>query len=267
MNDDEAMDKVIRSALPTGKRISVHAEDDSMISGGEERNNRDHLRNRPVSAEHNAIRRLAKYKNTGINICHITDPVSAERASSLGFTTEVTMHHLFFSDSVSDSAEFKVNPPLRDTGTRDELFKAFREGKITMFGTDHAPHTADEKRAYYDDAPSGIPGVETYIPIMMNHVKKGNIDIGRIARMASAAPADAFGLNKGYIEKGRDADLMIFDMKRSTEIRSKKLHGKAGYTPYEGWDAIFPDMVMLRGVVQVKGGELCGEMIGRDISE
>ena len=265
MNDDTDIHSVMRKAA--GKRVSVHAEDDNLIMNSEEKNNRDHLRNRPVSAEHSAIRRLSAYKGMKMNICHITDAASAELAASLGFTTEVTMHHLFFSDLTSESAEFKVNPPLRDTGTRDRLFKAFKEGKITMLGTDHAPHTLDEKRRPYDEAPPGIPGVETYIPIMMNMVKKGNMDLAQLVRMTSAAPAEAFGIEKGCIEKGRDADLMIFDMKSSRKIKAKDLHGKAGYTPYEGWDAIFPDMVMVRGEIQLKNGELCGEMIGRDINE
>ena len=267
MNDDLEIQKMMASAWATGKTISVHAEDDSYIGGAEERNNRDHLRNRPVRAEHSAINRLSRYKGMKINICHITDAGSAMLASSFGFTTEVTMHHLFLADSISDNAEFKVNPPLRDSRTRDGLFKAFLEQKITMFGTDHAPHTTDEKHRTYNDAPSGIPGVETYVPIMMDMVKKGRMDIGQLVKMASAAPAEVFGINKGEIEKGRDADLAVFDMRNSRKIKAKDLHSKCGYTAYEGWDAIFPDTVFIRGEMQLKGGELCGEPIGADIYE
>jgi dihydroorotase len=238
-----------------------------MISEKEEKNNRDHLRNRPVSAEHNAIRRLSAFKGMKINICHITDAASVEMASSLGFTTEVTTHHLLFADSVSESAEFKVNPPLRDTVTRDSLVKAFREDKITMFGTDHAPHALEEKRMPYDDAPNGIPGVETNVPIMMNFVKKGDMKLSQLVRMASAAPAGAFGLNKGRIEKGYDADLMIFDTRIPRIIKAKDMHSKCGHTPYEGREAIFPSMVIVKGEIQIRDGELCGEMSGRDIFE
>jgi len=202
-----------------------------------------------------------------VNICHITDAASADLANSLGFTTEVTTHHLFLTDSMSQTAEFKVNPPLRDTASRDRLFAAFREDKITMFGTDHAPHAPDEKQRPYDEAPAGIPGAETYVPIMMDLVKKGRMNISQLVRMASAAPADAFGINKGRIEKGYDADLMVFDTRISKTIRAKDLHSKCGYTPYEGWDAIFPEMVFVRGEIQIKDGELCGEPIGADIYE
>lgn len=267
MNDDREIYKAMRSVAPTGKRVSVHAEDDSLIAKSEEKNNRDHLRNRPVSAEHTAVNRLSAYKGMRVNICHVTDATSAALASSFGFTTEVTMHHLFFADSVSDSALYKVNPPLRDVSTRDALFKAFMNGKITMFGSDHAPHTADEKSRTYNDAPSGIPGTGTYMPIMMDMVKKGKIPIDRLVRMSAAAPADAFGINKGVIEKGRDADLAVYDMRLSKKIRAKDLHSRSAYTPYEGWDAIFPDMVFVRGELQLKDGEPCGDRIGKDIYE
>jgi dihydroorotase len=267
MNDDNEMYKAMYSALQTGKRVSVHAEDNSMISRNEEKNNRDHLRNRPVQAEHSAINKLAGYKGMKVNICHITDASSAALASSYGFTTEVTTHHLFFADSISESAEFKVNPPLRDPNTKEKLFKAFIDGKITMFGTDHAPHTVDEKHTAYDYAPSGIPGVETCVPIMMEMVRKGIITMQQLVRMSSSAPAEAFGINKGIIEKGRDADLAIYDMRTRRTIKIKDMHSKAGYTPYEGWDAVFPDMVIIRGETQLKDGELCGDTIGADINE
>jgi len=265
MSDENAIYKAMTAAGKTGKRISVHAEDNSMIGYGEEKNNRDHLRNRPVSAEHSAIHKLARYKGMPINICHITDAGSAVLASSFGFMTEVTTHHLFFDDGVSEGAEFKVNPPLRDYKTKEKLYKAFAENKITMFGSDHAPHTIDEKHREYNDAPSGIPGVETYVPIMMDLVKKGKVQLSNFVKMAATAPADAFNINKGKIEKGRDADLMIFDMRNSKKIKEKGLHSKACYTVYEGWDAIFPDMVIIRGEIQLKDGELCGDAIGRDI--
>jgi len=267
MDNDHEIYRIMSSVAKTGKRVSVHAEDESMLRRNEEKNNRDHLRNRPVSAEHSAINRLSGFKGMKINICHITDAASASLAMSYGFTTEVTTHHLFFSDSISESGEFKVNPPLRDTNTRDNLYKAFLEGKITMFGTDHAPHAVDEKHRTYDDVPSGIPGVETYVPIMMDMVKKGKLSIQQFVRMSSAAPAEAFGINKGVIEKGRDADLMIFDMRLAGKIKTREMRSKCGYTLYEGWDAVFPDTVIIRGETQLKKGEICGGATGRDIFE
>ncbi|MCL2608136.1 MAG: dihydroorotase [Methanomassiliicoccaceae archaeon] len=267
VDGDHDIHNAMRSAASAGKTVSVHAEDESMIRKDEEKNNRDHLRNRPASAEYNAINRLSAYKGMKINICHITDASSVALAASLGFTMEVTTHHMFLHDLMSDSAELKVNPPLRDKNTQEGLFKAFMEGKITMLGTDHAPHTIDEKRRTYDEAPSGIPGVETYMPMMMHMVKKGEMSINHLVKMSSSAPAEIFGMNKGSIEIGKDADLVIYDMRKIKKIRTKDLHSKAAYTPYEGRDAIFPDTVIVRGEIQLKDGELCGDMIGADMYE
>ena len=265
MNDDEDIYRVMCDVARTGKVTSVHAEDDSMIIRGREENNWDHLKDRPLEAEHNAIRRLGRYKGMKINICHVTDAQSLELAASYGFTTEVTPHHLFFCAEDYTDAFTKVNPPLRNRAVRDSLFKAFMEGKATMFGTDHAPHTIIEKSQDYDSAPGGIPGVETNIPMFMAMVKQNMFPIGQLVKMGAEMPAATFSVPKGKIAVGYDADLVAFDMRNMTKINPDKLHSKASYSPYEGRDAVFPDTVIIRGEVQVTDGEFCGSNIGRDI--
>jgi len=264
LNDDEEIRSIMQSIKTTGKRVSVHAEDDSMILKEVERSCRDHLRNRPAEAEYNAVRRLAQFKGMKINTCHNTTAEGVKMASELGFTTEVTLHHLFFDPDKNSGAEYKVNPPLRETAAREMLMKAFLENKITMFGTDHAPHTVSEKAQEFDSAPSGIPGVETSMPVVMDMVRKNTIPLAQAIRMGSEAPAQAFGLNKGSISIGKDADLSIFDMRNVTKIDAKRLHSKAGYSPYDGFDAVFPEMVIVRGDIQIKDGEFCGDKIGED---
>jgi dihydroorotase len=266
LNDDEELVPAVADALATGKRVSVHAEDDSMILKESERCTRDHLRNRPAEAEHNAIRRLARnFKGRNINICHITTPEGLDLARAAGFTTEVTMHHMMFEvDRYSDQF-YKVNPPIRDISTRDALYKRFLAGDITMFGTDHAPHTISEKSQEFDSAPGGMPGVETTMPMVMNMVRKGTIPLSQAVRMGANAPGKAFSLPKGDIEVGMDADLAIFDMRKVSTIDVKSLHSKCGHTQYGGREAIFPDTVFIRGEIQVEGGEFCGERRGVDI--
>jgi dihydroorotase len=267
MNDDPDIARAMADVARTGKRVSVHAEDDSMIIRGDERDNWDHLRDRPVTAEHNAVRRLGRFKGMKVNICHVTDADTLAAAASYGFTTEVTAHHLFFNAADSHGAEFKVNPPLRDIATRDRLFKAFMADKATMFGSDHAPHTMTEKSGDYASAPGGIPGVETTMPIFAELVKRGSFPLERLVRMGAEAPATAFSLNKGKIVVGYDADFAIFDMHDEKEIKVDDLHSRAGHTPYEGWTAIFPSDVMLRGQFQIRNGEYCGERMGRDVCD
>jgi dihydroorotase len=265
LNNDEEIGSVLRDIFETGRTVSVHAEDNDMILREPERNCRDHLRNRPVEAETNALKRLSCFKGKKINICHNTNAVSVGMAKNLGFTTEVTLHHLFFEPDRFPTSEYKVNPPIRSADVRDELYKAFINGKISMFGSDHAPHTLSEKSLDFDSAPSGIPGVETTIPIVMNMVRNGTIPLSQAVSMGSEVPASSFGLGKGKIQAGCDADLSVFDLRNFTNIDVRKLHSRAGHSPYGGWEAVFPEMVMVRGEVQTDGGEFCGDRIGEDM--
>jgi len=265
LNNDEEIRSAFHDILVTGKRISIHAEDDSMILKEPERNCRDHLRNRPVEAEINALKRLSRFKGMRLNICHNTNAESIALADELGFTTEVALHHLFFEPDKFSSSEYKVNPPIRNAAERDRLYRSFIEGKITMFGSDHAPHTLSDKSKDFDSAPSGIPGVETTIPIVMNMVRKNTIPLAQAVSMGSEMPAASFGMRKGKIEEGYDADLSVFDVRKFTNINVRELHSKAGHSPYDGWEAVFPDMVMVRGEVQIDGGEFCGDKIGKDV--
>lgn len=266
LNDDEELVPAVTNALSTGKRVSVHAEDDSLIGKDVERCTRDHLRNRPAKAEWNAISRLAShFRGQRINICHITTSEGLDIARSVGFTTEVTLHHMMFDVDRCPGAEYKVNPPIRDVDCRDSLFKRFTSGDIGMIGTDHAPHTVDEKAQEFDAAPGGIPGVETTMPIIMNMVRKDIIPLGLAVSMGARNPCDAFGIRKGRIAEGYDADFAIFDMRQSSAIDVRSLHSRCGHSPYGGMEAVFPDTVIIRGEVQVQDGEFCGERKGVDI--
>jgi dihydroorotase len=184
-------------------------------------------------------------------------------ARAAGFTAEVTAHHLLFN-SEAEGAEYKVNPPLRNEDIREALFAAFREGKISMIGSDHAPHTEEEK-AEYSAAPSGISGVETTVPMMMNLFRKGMIPLEMLVNMGSRTPAQTFGIRKGKIEKGYDADLSVFDLRNVKTIDADRLHSKNPSTVYNGMEAIFPETVILRGNIQIDGGEFCGEEQGEDV--
>lgn len=266
LNDDGELVPAVTNALSTGKRVSVHAEDDSLITRETENCTRDHLRNRPAKAEWNAISRLAShFKGQRINICHLTTSEGLDLAKAAGFTTEVTLHHMMFDVDRCPGAEYKVNPPIRDVNARDALFKRFTAGDIGMIGTDHAPHTVEDKAQEFDAAPGGIPGVETTMPIIMNMVRKDIIPLKLAVDMGARNPGEAFGLRKGRIAPGYDADFAIFDMRESRRIDVPSLHSKCGHSPYGGMEAVFPDTVIIRGEVQVQDGEFCGERKGVDI--
>ncbi len=266
-NDDKSIHRMLRKAEALNVPVSVHAEDDSMIFHEEAESLKHHLRNRPADAEFNAVRRLIALGAKGVNICHVTRAEVLDMAIEAGMSSEVAAHHMLLDIESPLGARGKVNPPLRQPLAKEALYHAVAHGKATMMGSDHAPHTADEKAEDFDICPSGVPGVETMFPLMMAAVKRNDIPLATLVRMACEEPARRFNVPKGRIEEGMVADLAIYDPRVISIIEGSRLYSKCGWTPYEGMEAIFPQTVIMHGEIQLKGGEPCGETIGRDIKD
>lgn len=267
MEDEEEIEQLMQEASRTGKTVSVHAETDALLAHGvQEDCCMDHLRNRPAAAEDAALRLLSRYAATNrVNICHCTRPEQVREAKRLGFSTEVTMHHLLFDAERCTSALYKVNPPIREPAARKALYGCFLDGEPDMIGTDHAPHTVDEKEREFDAAPGGIIGVETTVPMLMRWATAGTITINQVVSMCAEKPSEVFGLGKGRIAVGAPADLAVFDLRSTSIIQQSRLHAKAARSPYVGMEAVFPGTVLVRGEIQVEDGEPCGEPLGRDL--
>ncbi|NYT14761.1 MAG: amidohydrolase family protein [Methanomassiliicoccales archaeon] len=266
VTEDDDIKKVLESIKESGSVLSVHAEDQAWLRNEPTWDLEGHASNRPYQAETAAIERLSSFSQyEKINICHISSKQGLELLSNLPFTKEVTPHHLLLSSKKDLGAMGKANPPLRSEANRKELFEAFKEGSFDILASDHAPHTFAEKEDEFDYAPSGIPGVETSLPLMLLLVKKGIIDLPMLVRMASYRPALLFNLNKGYIDVGMDADLMVVDPRIVSTIKGDRLHSRCGWTPYEGWESIFPYSVMVRGRMVVDEGVFMGERVGRNV--
>jgi dihydroorotase len=264
VTEDRDLIKIGQAVKRSGKVLSVHAENDALIGREPEGDLQDHLRNRPYQAEVAAIGRLAAL-GCRTNVCHISSSEGLKTTTGTGFTTEVTAHHMLLDRGDEHGAFAKVNPPLRTTEDRAALLQAFTAGRIDMLGSDHAPHTIEEKSQEFDVAPSGMPGVETQVPIMLALVKRGMVPLEVLVKAMAERPAEVFGLNKGRIEEGRDADLIIVDSRAMSSVKVNKLHSKCGWTLYEGHDAIFPHATMVRGRVVVEDGSVAGEREGRDV--
>ncbi|MFQ5920293.1 MAG: amidohydrolase family protein, partial [Thermoplasmata archaeon] len=137
-------------------------------------------------------------------------------------------------------------------------------GQVHVLATDHAPHTLEEKEEMFDKAPPGAPNVETVYPLMFALVRRGDLPLEVLVRALSHRPAALFGLpRKGSLEVGMDADIAVFDPRERTRIRARDLHSKAGWTPFEGWEAIFPTATFLRGTLVAEGRELAEDRRGR----
>ncbi|GGK55634.1 dihydroorotase [Haloarcula sebkhae] len=255
----------LEAATDNDVPVTVHAEDaDYFNDDAKARDDADAWSAfRTAKAEAKAVERacaVAKEHDATIHIAHTSTPEGVDIASEAGMTTEVTPHHLLLSRrDLSELGTFgRMNPPLRREKRRQKLYERVVDGTVDMIATDHAPHTREEKDASIWDAPSGVPGVETVLPLLLAEARDpdSGLTYERVRDLTARNPADVFGLpQKGAIEAGKDADLVLVDTTETSEISGETLHSKRGWTPFEGRDAVFPEWTMVRGVVVYERGD------------
>lgn len=254
---------IVSRAASSGLPVSVHAEDPLLIdrsSGGDSLEAHD--RARPASAEASAIRWLSEHFDTRpMNIAHVSSAEGLEAATGAGFsgTLETSAHHALLNTGVTGLAKpamAKTNPPLRSKDDQEAVFNALRSGTIQIVASDHAPHTMAEKSVDFADAPAGVPGVETTLPLLMARVFYKQIELARVVDACCRAPAVRFGLPKGQIAVGYDADFAVFDPRDVKRVRADTLHSKCGWTPFEGLFAVMPAAVFIRGDEIMAEGEV-----------
>jgi len=257
------LEMLLNSDPLAGKVVTVHAEDPRMFSKDicEDLHRHNLIRN--MKAEFMALRRiLAVDAPVKLNMAHLTTLESVDQARAKRASFEITPHHVLLHDASKIEAMGKVNPPLRKKPIADRLFDVLKAGRA-IIASDHAPHTLEEKSVEFENAPSGLPGVETRVPLMLALAKKGILRYIHVQDMCCTLPAELFGLKKGKIEQGYDADLAFYDVDNMVKVEPEMLHSKCAWTPFEGMDAIFPKGVMLRGQMIVRGGELAIEKFGK----
>jgi len=239
---------------------------------------------RTADAEVAAVERAlgaAAESDAQVHIAHTSTPEGIDavvearegHAGSAPPTCEVTPHHLFLSrENAGRLGTFgRMNPPLRSEERRAGVFERLRDGDVDVVATDHAPHTVAEKRQGLADAPSGVPGVETLYPLLLESVRKGKLGLERVRDVVAANPASVFGIEaKGRITEGADADLILVDLTNPREIEAGALHSACGWTPFEGLQGVFPELTLVRGEVvyerdPLTGAESFGEAVGRNV--
>ena len=231
---------------------------------------------RTPEAEATAVERaceVAGEYDTALHIAHTSTPEAVDAASEAGATCEVTPHHLFLSrEDLEDLGTYgRMNPPLRSAERREAVYDRVADGTVDVIATDHAPHTREEKEARLLDAPSGVPGVETMLPLLLEEARQGRLDYERVRDLVAANPADVFDVpGKGRIGEGMDADLVLFHPDADREIRGEDLHSKCGWTPFEGRQGVFPELTLVRGRVVYErdpetGEERFGDADGKNV--
>jgi len=279
--------EAVERATEAGVVVTVHAEDADLFDqdarertdavDGSRRRARARSAHadawsayRTAEAEAAAVERacdVGAEEGARLHIAHTSTPEGVDAAAESGMTCEVTPHHLFLSrDDLDELGTLgRMNPPLRSETRREAVFERLADGTVDVVATDHAPHTLDEKDASIWDAPSGVPGVETALPLLLEAARTGALDYERVRDVTAANPAAIFDLpRKGKIEAGRDADLVLVDPDAARGIRGADLHSNCGWTPFEGRRGVFPEWTMVRGEVVYRDAAAEAPPVGDD---
>lgn len=244
-DDTDALRRILRHGR---RRMAVHAEDEARLrerraiveASGDVR---EHAHWRDVESALMATRRIVKLAAETGRRLHILHVSSAEEIAFLAghrarVSVEVTPHHLTLCAPECYArlgSLAQMNPPVRERRHRDALWQGIRDGVVDIIGSDHAPHTREEKARPYPDSPSGMTGVQTLLPLMLDHVNAGRLSLQRLADLTSAGPARLFGIeSKGRIALGFDADFSIVDLRAQRTIRNDWIASVSGWTPYNG---------------------------------
>jgi dihydroorotase len=273
--DDLGVTEILRHAR---RRAAFHSEDEYRLN--ERMNERipgdpsSHPIWRDVETALICTKRLiaiAREQRARIHVLHVS---TAEEIAFLAAhkdvaSVEVTPHHLTLSadEYATLGTKIQMNPPVRDKSHRDKIWLGLDQGVVDVLGSDHAPHTLEEKAKPYPDSPSGMTGVQTLVPIMLDHVAAGRLSLQRFVDLTSAGPARLFQIaRKGRVAVGYDADLTIVDLKRRETIRDEWIASRCGWTPYHGKEVTgWPVGTFVRGARAMWEGEVLAPSTGKPI--
>jgi dihydroorotase len=184
-------------------------------------------------------------------------------------TVEVLLNHLTQTDEAYDrlGGYAVMNPPIRDQRHMDAAWAAVRDGTVDTVGSDHAPHSRANKEKPWPDCAAGLTGVQTIVPLMLDHVSAGRLSLSRLADLMCAGPARVFGVSgKGRLAAGYDGDFTVVDMKRQRTIEESWIASPCGWTPFAGHRCTgWPVMTVIRGHVAMREDEVLGAPVGKPV--
>jgi dihydroorotase len=270
----------IAAMLRSGRRrVAVHSEDEDRLRARKHLAIKGDPRSHPVWRDVETARlstarvlRLAGEAGRRVHILNVTTSEEIPLlASAKEFcTAETTPQHLTLSapDCYEQLGTYaQMNPPIRNANHRAALWRAVDQGVIDVIGSDHAPHTRAEKEKAYPDTPSGMPGVQTLVTILLDHVNSGRLSLERFVDLTSAGAARIFGIaGKGRIACGFNADFTVVDLKAKRTIENKWIASKCGWTPFAGMATTgWPVATIIRGAIVMRDGELAAANLGKPI--
>ncbi|MFH1591042.1 MAG: dihydroorotase [archaeon] len=276
-------DALIGDVLEKARLVGVHAEDERIIQDNKKRYSDSSdpsthsLIRSPEAAEKSVSDILARHqgKKAHLHICHASTKaeiglVALAKARGQDVSMEACTHHLFLDISAYKrlGTLAQMNPPLRTKDQVAALWDGLRDGTVDTVATDHAPHLREEKEVGFPDAPSGVPGVENLLPLMLDAVAKERITLPHLVDLSAHHPARIFGIEgKGFLQKGFDADIVLVDRKEEHTIRDDEQLTKCGWTPYDGMKVRgWPKMTFVNGIVVNDGGATDKRSKGKELS-
>lgn len=289
IRDDQALLEAFKIVHGLGLSTAIHAEDESILKKAEHElrsRGRDDinafLKAHSENVEVKAVRRVIDIVGQAymqVHFCHISttgglEAVTNGKRLGMPMSCEATPHHLFLSDDdLRRIGMLAVTmPPVREKQHRQALWNGIRNGWIDVIGSDHAPHTLEEKeQSSVWDVKVGIPGLETTLPLLLNEIQREQLTVGDIVRLMSENPARIFKLkSRGRLKEGNYADLTVVDLRRKHKIDASKFHSKAKYSPFDGRTVEGkPTKTLVKGQTVMDDGEIVakagsGEIVRRE---
>ncbi len=276
VHKEEDIEKVFES---TSKIVAVHSEDEDILNLRKKLREKGNVHSHPIWRDEECaisstrkIVKIAKRLGKKAHILHITTKQEIDFLSQNkgDITFEITPQHLtmYAPDCYDKLGTYaQMNPPIREKSHYDRLWYAVRNNYNDTIGSDHAPHLKVNKDKEYPDTPSGMPGVQTLLPVMLNHVNDGKLTLIQLMNLVCENPAKIFGIiDKGYIKENYDADFTIVDMNKIIEIKNEKIESKCGWSPFDGHKFKgTPVYTIINGEIKMKDGEILGEASGKPI--
>mgnify|MGYP001300504702 FL=1 len=276
VKDEKDIEKVISNS---SKIVAIHSEDEDILNIRKKFIKKGDVSTHPVwrneecamSSTRRVVKIAERYKKK-IHVLHITTKEEVEFLSRYkgNVTFEITPQHLTISapDCYNKLGSLsQMNPPIRDQKHQVILWKAVKDGIVDTIGSDHAPHSIDNKKKEYPQSPSGMPGVQTLIPIMLNHINNNKLSLAQFVKLVCDNPCRIFGIkNKGKIKEGFDADLTVIDMNMKKVIKNDWIASKCGWTPFDGFEVKgFPLGTIVNGKAIVWDGKLIEKANGKPL--
>lgn len=257
--------------------VVVHAENESLLLYFHSLFENTHLHHKmrdPLCAVVSVAESTlsAEYFQKRLHLAHVSTKAEIDylrKNKTSGITCEVSPHHLYLSEAffLKEGNLGKMNPPLREQPNQDALWDAISEGLVDMIATDHAPHSLSDKSCAYPEAPCGVPGVQTLLPLLLDSVARERLSMKQLVELCCQNPARVFGIQeRGEIREGFYADLVIVDRSQKSIIQNQDQYSKCGWTPFHGMEVVGSVLrTFVNGTLVFEGGNFPSIPVGMEV--